>query len=333
MKNELILKLFFSENKEDRTFAFKYLLARGNKQDGIIKIWLDSVRKFGYKAGDIDVRDLFVFFNFSNKNVRENFVELLSFYHDLGDCTYKKDFLFLIYMSSVEIQKVYSKDLKMFLSEEEYKIIEDNFKQYETFKGYTLDELFLALINLLNDSDELNFMDLDHRLIETIIDLIVKFPAGEVAAFMENIITENIESYYLNSYLFYINAHLTGFINADDLMKILINRFKTIKYAIVEQSFFIRPVKDLVFSLIEKDFEYICLLKYFSDEQIMAFYKELKGKYKNRELFLEYFTRLFSVIFLEEGMKISKRWFEKKLLVNREAVRLLNSGCKILNLN
>jgi hypothetical protein len=188
-------------------------------------------------------------------------------------------------MSSVEVQKIYSKDLKMFLTDDEYQIIEDNFKQYEMFKGYTLDELFLALINLLNDSDELDFMDLDHRLIETIIDLIVKFPAGEVAAFIENIVSENIDSYYLNSYLFYINAHLKGFINADDVMNILINRFKSVKYAIIEQSFFVRPVKKFVFNLIEKDFEYICLLKYFNDEEIMKFYDELKVKYKNKSFF------------------------------------------------
>lgn len=332
MNNELILRLFSSEDKNDRNIAFKYLLARGNKYPELIQIWLNSVKKFGYNVGDVDIRDLFVFFNFSNKSVRENFIELLSFYHTLGDSEYKKDFFFLIYMSSIDIQKVYIKDLKMFLVKDEYQIIEDNFKEYERFKGYKLDELFLALINLLNDTEELNFMDLDHRLIETIIDLIIKFPAAEVSAFIENIISEKMDSYYLNSYLFYINAHLTGFINADDIMNILINRFKVIKYAIIEQSFFIRPIKDLAFSLIEKDFEYIGLLKYFSDDEIMTFYAELKEKYKDKELFIEYFTRLFSVIFLRDGIKIAKTWLEKGLLVNREAVKILSSSCQILNL-
>ncbi len=332
MDNELILRLFSSKDKNYRNFGFKYLISRGNKYPEIIKIWLNSINEFGYRPGDVDVRDLFVFFNFSNKHVRENFIELLSFYHTLGDSEYKKDFFFLIYMSSIDIQKVYIKDLKMFLSKEEYQIIEGNFKEYENFKGYKLDELFLALINLLNDTEELNFMDLDHRLIETIIDLIIKFPAGEVSAFIENIISEKIESYYLNSYLFYINAHLTGFINADDVMNMLINRFKVIKYAIIEQSFFVRPIKDIAFSLIEKDFGYIGLLKYFSDDEIMTFYTELKEKYKDKELFIEYFTKLFSVIFLRDGIKIAKIWLEKKLLVNREAVKLLNSSCKILNL-
>lgn len=332
MNNDLISKLFLSDDKNIREIAFKYLVVRGNYYPDLIKIWFNSVRKFGYKIGDIDIRNLFIFFNFSNKDSRSNFQELISFYHDFKNKDDNKDFFFLIYMSSIEIQKEYIKDLEMLLTEEEFDIIKDNFREYELFKGYKLDELFLALINLLNDSDELNFMDLDHRLIETIIDLIVKFPAGEVAAFIENIILENIESYYLNSYLFYINAHLTGFINADDLMNIITKKLRVIKFTIVEQAFFIRPVKKIAFDLIENDFEYIGLLKYFTDDEATNMYRELTAKYYKKELFLEYFIELFSVTLNKKGLALSKKWIENKLVRNKGVISRFNLAENASNL-
>jgi hypothetical protein len=330
MSESLITKLFFNEDKDIRRFAIKYLIANGRFSPDLIKTWFESIKKFGYKSGDIDVRELFVFFNFSNKNADENFKHLIDFYKLISSQSYGDNFFFLIYMSSIEIQNKFTKDLKMILNDEEYQIIEEGFKEYESFKNYKLDELFLVLINLLEDSDELDFMELNHRLIETIIDLIVKFPAGEVSAFMENIITENIEHYYLNSYLFYINAQLKGFINSDDLMKIILDRSSVIKYQILEQSFFIRPIKELAYKLIEKDFQYIKLLKYFSEKEIINFFHEMKEIYEEKELFLEYFVELFSITLCEYGVELSKSLFEKGFVRNKDVKRTLNLASEIL---
>ena len=331
INKELAEKMFFSKDKEVRILGFNYLTAKGKCNREVLKLWFDSILKIGYTQGDWDLRLLFVFFNFSNESAKENFELLIDFYNNLKEQKHKEDFFYLIYMASIEIQKAHIKDLKMVLTENEFNIIEENIKEYESFKNYTSDELFLSLINLLNDSDEINFIDLNHRRIETIIDLIMKFPNGEILAFIENIVSERISNYYLNSYLFYINAQLKGFINGDDLMEALLKKFHIVKFQILEQAFFIRPAENIVYELIDKDFAYIILLKYFDNGKILYFYNKLKEKYRESELFLEYFAKLFIISMFKEGIKLVKDWITLKKLRNKEVIKLLNSVLDLFN--
>jgi len=333
MNDDFILKLLSQDDREIREFAIQLMLTKSEPLNpNIIRAWFESILKFGFEAGDIDTRRFFIFFNFSNINAHENFKHLLDFFSNLQDVSYRKSFFLLIYMSSIEIQKDNLKRLEMVLNEEEYEIIKYNIEESESFREHELDELFLVLINLLNDSEELNSIELNHRLVETIIENILRFSSSDIHEYIISLLKENVYNYYLNSYLFYIGANLLNFSYTEEIMTLIIEKFGLIKLEILELSFFVQPVKSIVLELIKKDFQYIKLFKYFPHKEYLSLYETLLKKYKDKDLLLENFLKLFSITLFSKGMMISKIWVESNKIRNKKAISLLDLAFRVKEL-
>ncbi len=309
---EKIKKIFSTTNVEQREFAFNYCCNQCLGEKEFLDLYFKSVKKNNYSDPSYLLSSLQMFFNKNVLNSEANFLKLFDFYKETTDEHYQKGIFNLIYGSPVEYQKKYINFNYFSINEKE--ILKELWETEEDLQKYAIDELFLTLFTYFYENDDLMFIDLNHRYIESIITSILNFSHFEKIAYIEKSFRENLgNNTYIKGYLIYLCAFLKddslipfiidNIIQNNDLNKIFLTNFLKIW-----------KNEDVLNKLIEKDLNCSYFLQFFDLTIIEKYFNNLlKMQLKSQtiDILTEVAINSFYFDGLKELQKLDKFDFKK----------------------
>lgn len=264
-----LFKMLESEQQEVVQFALQGAVRSGIDDDTLFEMILKKIDHF---QDNIPIHDIGFMLHPTYRTGEKNYRTLLNHFHQLPQGERSDDYFSILYLYGY-----YHYDPTLFLklvNEDEQYALKGFLSDFEKIGHYALDELFLQLFNILVDSEEKRFYQLNHCYLEMIIAHILKFPHIEIVRYLENGFKEEQLTFYMVGYLFYI----TSFLKEDSLLPYLkhyIDVYPDIQDILLRRFFHLWPQNQLLKKLIDQDCDYLSYLVCFPEDVLEGYFNNI----------------------------------------------------------